>query len=108
MCGSEERLSAEEFTGKQRCCKYTDGTEHYFLVAKIDVNTPYYRGITEALCIGKPLYDLVIGNIPGVKYPEPEDEMNAVQTRAQKQQETKPYRKLNVRVKILDISEIRV
>ena len=72
-------VRADQFTGEQRCCKYIDGTEHYFSVAKIDINTPYFRGITDAYCIEAPLYDLVIGYIPGAKYPEAKDEINAVQ-----------------------------
>ena len=69
---------------EQKCCKFIDGSEHYFSVARIDVKTPYYEGSTEAYCIEGPLYDLVIGNITGAKYPEPEDEVIERNTRVQK------------------------
>ena len=101
-----KRLVQEhQFLGKERCCKYIDGSEHYFPVAMIEVKTPYYEGTTEALCIDTPLYDLVVGNITGAKYPEPGDVSNAMQTRSQTEQNPKPYRKLHVPGKILDISQ---
>ena len=101
----KDLVEQKQFTGQQRCCKYIDGTENYFPVAKIEVDTPYYSGTTEALCIDTPLYDLVIGNISGARCPEQEDIIQAVQTRAQTQQESRPYRKLNVSGTILNISK---
>ena len=70
-----------------------------FPVAVIEVNTSYFIGKTEALCMPKPVYDLVLGNIQGVRSADnPETdwncqptiakgktmEANAVETRAQK------------------------
>jgi hypothetical protein len=36
-----------------------------FPVAKVDVDTPYYVGEVNALCMEKPVYQLILGNIPG-------------------------------------------
>ena len=34
-------------------------------VVKINVDTPYYSGALQALSIENPVYDLVVGNVPG-------------------------------------------
>ncbi|KAH3713089.1 hypothetical protein DPMN_072856 [Dreissena polymorpha] len=53
----------------------------------------------------KPLYLLVLGNIKGAKDPaEVQNTVQMVQTRAQHQQEERPYRKLKVPDRILDVS----
>ncbi|XP_064479202.1 uncharacterized protein LOC135392418 [Ornithodoros turicata] len=51
--------------------------------AVLEVDTPYYSGRLEAICLDDPLYDLVLGNVPGVRDaddPDPEwkgpDEVN--------------------------------
>ena len=44
---------------KQRC-----------LVARINIDCPFFRGTTDALCIDGSAYDLVIGNIEGSKFPD--------------------------------------
>ena len=33
------------------------------------MDTPYYTGVTQAICLRDPLFDLVIGNIPGARNP---------------------------------------
>ena len=38
-------------------------------IAEIEVDTPYYRGVTRDICLRDPLFDLVIGNIPGARNP---------------------------------------
>ena len=39
-------------------------------VARINIECPFFRGSTDALCIEDPLHDLVIGNIEGSKFPD--------------------------------------
>ena len=46
-----------------------DGTTNQYKVADITVDTPYYNGKLEAVCMKRSLYNLIIGNIPGAKYP---------------------------------------
>ena len=36
-------------------------------IDEIKVDTPYYTGVTQAICLRNPLFDLVIGNIPGAR-----------------------------------------
>ena len=88
-----------QLTGKSVFCTLADGTKRRFPVAEIEVDTPYYTGKVEALCMPKPVYDLVLGNIEGVRPPESPDfdwshkkegnisltiKINAVKTRNQK------------------------
>ena len=42
--------------------------------ANVEINTPYYSGTVEALCLRDPLYQLIIGNIPGARVPDNPDE----------------------------------
>ena len=39
-------------------------------MARINVDCPFFRGTTDALCIDDPAHDLVIGNIEGSKFPD--------------------------------------
>ena len=39
-------------------------------IARINVDCPFFRGTTDALCIIDPAHDLVIGNIEGSKFPD--------------------------------------
>ena len=34
------------------------------------MDTPYYKGVTQAICLQDPLFNLVIGNIPGARNPD--------------------------------------
>ena len=70
-----------------------DGTVRYTPVAQIYVETPFFTGITTAVCMKNPLYDLVIGNVPGAQdvsiSPPVEQTTQAVQTRSQAKKVTK-------------------
>ena len=39
-------------------------------IAEIKVDTPYYTGVTQAICLRDPLFDVGIGNIPGARNPD--------------------------------------
>ena len=58
-------VSDHQLTGEETSCVLADGTQRKFPLAKINVDTPYYTGIVEAMCIDKPMYELILGNIPG-------------------------------------------
>ena len=36
-------------------------------LAKINVDSPYYTGHEEDMCMKAPIYDLIIGNVKGVR-----------------------------------------
>ncbi|PIK58927.1 hypothetical protein BSL78_04144 [Apostichopus japonicus] len=77
--------------------------------SKTTDDTPFFSGIVEASCFRNPLYDILLGNIDGVRGPGDPDpnwskttdgksreKVGAVQTRAQKAAIGKPLPKLNV------------
>ena len=39
-------------------------------MARINIDSPFFRGSTDALCMDDPAHDLVIGNIEGSKFPD--------------------------------------
>ncbi|XP_062570645.1 uncharacterized protein LOC134232676 [Saccostrea cucullata] len=98
-----------ELTGKVQKCVLIDGTVRQVEEAVIDVDTPFYVGKVHALCMKEPVYDLIIGNVEGVRNhsdPDPlwqrrEDRethlLQAVQTRSQKVREEKGMKKLKVK-----------
>lgn len=93
----------DKLTGSIQMCVLLNGTDRKFPVARISVSSPYFTGNCEALCSENPVYDLILGNIPGVRNPsEPnlswgkkevisQDNESAcvIHTRAQKAQESK-------------------
>uniref|UniRef100_A0A131XKF8 RNA-directed DNA polymerase n=1 Tax=Hyalomma excavatum TaxID=257692 RepID=A0A131XKF8_9ACAR len=59
----------ENFTGIIRNVYLLDGSSKQLPEAKVYVDSPFFRGTTLALCMEKPLYDVVLGNIDGVLFP---------------------------------------
>ena len=66
-------VKEEQLTGKFAFCTLADGTKRKFPVGNLNVDTPYYTGKIEALCMPEPVCDLVLGNIYGVRSPENPD-----------------------------------
>ena len=62
-------VPSSQFTGKHQACVLIDGSVWRFPLALIQVDTPYYSGDLEVLCMKSPVYDLVIGNIQGARDP---------------------------------------
>jgi len=42
-------------------------------VGMVNIDTPYYTGRVEALCLQDPLFDLIVGNIEGARGPDDPD-----------------------------------
>ncbi|XP_042149478.1 uncharacterized protein LOC120845798 [Ixodes scapularis] len=57
-------------TGTKKPVYLVDGTVKMLPEAHIHVKTPYFNGGLKALCMDGPLYDLVLGNIPGAREPD--------------------------------------
>ncbi|KAL1439791.1 hypothetical protein MTO96_009643 [Rhipicephalus appendiculatus] len=60
-------------TGKTARIMLLDGNAKELPEANIRIHTPYFVGNVNAFCMTNPLYDLVLGNIPGVKGPQEPD-----------------------------------
>ena len=107
----QDLVKSHQMTGKENTCVLIDGTVKTLPVAIIDVNTPFYTGKVHALCMKTPLYDLILGNLPGVREPDNPDPhwkpppvpTCAVQTRAQAKQDSRPFRPLKTPHPMQDI-----
>jgi len=88
---NRELVDDEHLTGGTETCVLSDGTVRRTPVAEVEIETPYYKGKVKAVCMDNALYDVIIGNVPGVS---DEDntwlEAQAVVTRAQAKQQVKP------------------
>uniref|UniRef100_A0A131YW51 Reverse transcriptase n=1 Tax=Rhipicephalus appendiculatus TaxID=34631 RepID=A0A131YW51_RHIAP len=56
-------------TGKKISVALLDGSTSHLPEAVVQVNTPYFTGMLKVACMDQPLYDLVLGNLPGVRGP---------------------------------------
>ena len=123
-------VKEHQFTGETVNCLLIDGTRRMFRLAKVRVDTPYLNGEITALCMKNPIYDVIIGNLPGARDPNDPDKnwiqsnddkgMNidsggqmtksassntgAVQTRGMKAKEAKPLKPLKVMSPISQVS----
>ena len=66
MMVKAELVDPSQFTGRNQKLMMINSCLEEFLVAWIEVDTPVCSGEVQALCLPNPIYDLVIGNIPGV------------------------------------------
>lgn len=82
-------VNAASVKKDEKQCVLIDGTVRSYPTADVSIDTPFYTGKVEALCVDSPIYELIVGNIPGVKdaveedwYPRESFEVAAVATRA--------------------------
>jgi len=87
----------EQMTGGTEACILIDGTVRRMPVVEIEIKTPYYTGKVKAVCMESPLYDVIIGKVPGVNDENNNRlEVQTVVTRAQAKHEVKPTKPLKV------------
>ena len=56
-------VDVDDLTGEYKYCVLVDGSVRRFPIAKVDIQTRYFTGITEAMCVENPVYPLIIGNV---------------------------------------------
>ena len=87
-----ELVKENNFTGSVGYVMAIDRILKETPIAEIKVDTPYYTGVTQAICLRDPLFDLVIGNVSGARNPADPvpgvETCSAVVTRAQTRKET--------------------
>ncbi len=57
-------------TGTHYTCVLIDGTVRRFPLERVKVDTPYYKGVIDDMCLQSPIYDVIIGNVPGARLSE--------------------------------------
>ncbi|XP_063959750.1 uncharacterized protein LOC135155081 [Lytechinus pictus] len=60
-------VRSDQFTGKYRQCVLIDQTLRRFPTANVHISSPLFVGTIEALCIETPVFDVIIGDIEGVR-----------------------------------------
>ncbi|XP_042886753.1 uncharacterized protein LOC122262710 [Penaeus japonicus] len=86
-----------KFTGRYVSVKMANGMIFTYPEANIRVKCPFYVGNTLAACLENPAYDLVIGQVEGVRQDETV-KLGAVTTRQREKQNIKLSPKLKVKV----------
>ena len=61
-------VDRKSFTGEVQKCVLADGTQIEVPVADVQVNTPFYTGKVTAWCMEKPMYNVILGNIPDASF----------------------------------------
>ena len=120
----------DQMTGQIKHWMLVDGTVRKAPLARIHIDSPYFVGSSEVLCMTNPVYDLIIGNVLGAKDPgnpdpswnldnktvisetqienDDTEKVSAVQTRAQIKQSEKPLKKLKVPDMLPEIDQTRI
>ena len=77
----------ECFSGQMQMIRLADGSVMRVPLAEVEIDTPYYTGKVQAWCFDCPLYDVMVGNIPGTRDPDKQNleqtQVGAVETRRQ-------------------------
>ena len=64
-----ELVDEADFIGKVGYMMTVNRTLIRAPIARIEVDTPFYTGTFEAICMKDPLFDLIIGNVPEARKP---------------------------------------
>jgi len=103
-------VESEQYTGRFRCCTLIDGSIQRYPTAVVHFDSPYFVGEYEAVVMPNPIFDAIIGNIPGARNGDdpvvdwqPVHQIQscakisaAVTTRLQTKKEHRPQRPLKV------------
>ncbi|XP_063600361.1 uncharacterized protein LOC134776542 [Penaeus indicus] len=100
-------VPSSKLTGKEVGIMMANSKIYYYPEAVIDVKTPYCTGRVNAVCLPQPLYDLIIGEIPGASTGEDDarTEKCGVMTRMQTRFESECKRKTPV-LKIAEVTKM--
>ena len=66
-------VNGDQMMNYNELCTLLDGTILRVPVARVYIDTPYLTGTVAAMCMKEPIYDLVAGNVPGVRQPDDPD-----------------------------------
>ena len=73
-------VKPDQMIGSYDWCVLLDGTMKWYPTAVVDLDTPYYTGISKVLCMEMPIQDVIIGNTPGALGVEPRCQIKTVNT----------------------------
>ena len=94
-------VSENQFIGKECGVTLINDSQQKCPVARINIDCPFFRGTTDALCIDDPAHDLVIGNIEGSKFPDMTHFSSGVNRKSQSRKDRRKNRKVKVADKFI-------
>ena len=94
-------VSEDQFIGKECGVTLINDSQQKCPVARINIDCPFFRGTTDALCIDDPAHDLVIGNIEGSKFPDMTHFSSGVVKNKQSRNDRRKDRKVKVADKFI-------
>ncbi|KAK3873792.1 hypothetical protein Pcinc_021217 [Petrolisthes cinctipes] len=94
-------VPASKFTGRNCSVRLANCVVERYPLAQVHIECPYFTGTVNAVCMEEPIYDVLIGNVPGAlplqeMYSTPEAGVSAVATRAAAQKPLLSRKKLKV------------
>ncbi|KAK3888524.1 hypothetical protein Pcinc_007439 [Petrolisthes cinctipes] len=94
-------VPASKFTGRNCSVRLANCVVERYPLAQVHIECPYFTGTVNAVCMEEPIYDVLIGNVPGAlplqeMYSTPEAGVSAVATRAAAQKPLQSRKKLKV------------
>ena len=57
----------DDYTGEMGSCTFVNGSKVKAPIVRVFVDCPFYKGVTCALAMESPFFDVVIGNVPGAR-----------------------------------------
>ena len=94
-------VSDGQMLNKQSGVTLINNYEQRCPVTRINVDCPFFRGTTNALCIDDQAHDLVIGNIEGSKFPDMTHFSSGVVKNKQSRKDRRKTRKVKVADKFI-------
>ena len=70
MIVRRDLVTEQQLTGIQQLCVLIDGTVRKTPEAIIEIDSPYFTGKLKALCMKRPVYDVIFGNVEGIRDPD--------------------------------------
>src|SRR5260221_5986333 len=58
-------LTPKQYTGETQVCRLIDGTLRRVPCVEVYIDTPYFCGRVKGVGMKNPLYDVILGNVPG-------------------------------------------
>ena len=94
-------VSDGQMLNKQSGVTLINNYKQRYPVARINIDCPFFRGSTDALCIDDPAHDLVIGNIEGSKFPDTTHFSSGVVKNKKRSKKSRKNRKVKVADKFI-------
>ena len=94
-------VSENQFIGKECRVSLINDSQQKCPVARINIDCPFFRGTTDALCIDDPAHNLVIGNIEGSNFPDMTHFSSGVNRKSQSRKDRRKNRKVKVADKFI-------